>query len=186
VVAATFIFRICYTIIYRQLGTALAALRPRLDPDGTARVVLRGVTVSNGIAWSPDGGTAYYIDTAAHRIDAFDHDPDRGLSGRRPLVSVDEAAGLPDGLAVDAEGHLWVALFGGGAVHRYQPGGRLDAKVDVPVGQVTACTFGGPRLDQLFITTSRLGLGLAAEPEAGEVFSADVGVAGLPASVFAG
>jgi sugar lactone lactonase YvrE len=158
----------------------------RLDPDGTARAVLRGVTVSNGMAWSPDGGTAYYIDTATHRIDAFDHDPDRGLSGRRPLVSLDEAAGLLDGLAVDAEGHLWVALFGGGAVHRYQPGGSLDAKIDLPVRQVTACTFGGPRLDQLFITTSRLGLGPAAEPGAGAVFRADVGVAGLPVTAFGG
>jgi sugar lactone lactonase YvrE len=158
----------------------------RLGPDGTSRVVLRGVTVSNGMAWSPDTGTAYYIDTASHRIDAFDHDPDRGLSGRRPLLSIDEAMGLPDGLAVDAAGHLWVALFGGGAVHRYQPGGRLDAKVDVPVRQVTACTFGGPRLDQLFITTSRLGLGPAAEPDAGAVFRVDVGVADLPASAFAG
>ena len=156
----------------------------RLDPDGSTRVVLRGVTVSNGIGWSPDGGTAYYIDTATHRLDAFDHDPDRGLSGRRPLARIDEA--LPDGLAVDADGCVWVALMGGGAVHRYRPDGTLEDKVQVPVRQVTACTFGGPRLDQLFITTSRLGLGATAEPQAGALFRADVGVTGLPALPFAG
>jgi sugar lactone lactonase YvrE len=158
----------------------------RLDPDGTVNVVLREVTVSNGIGWSPDGGTAYYIDTATQRVDAFDHDRDRGLSGRRPLVHVDEADGMPDGLAVDSDGHLWVALYGGKAVRRYRPDGTLDGQVEVPVRGVTACTFGGPRLDQLFITTSRRGLGEAAEPEAGAVFRANVAVAGLPASPFAG
>jgi sugar lactone lactonase YvrE len=156
----------------------------RLDPDGTISVMLRGVTVSNGIGWSPDGATAYYIDTLTHRVDAFDHDPQHGLSGRRPLARVEES--LPDGLAVDAEGGVWVALMGGGAVHRYRPDGTLDARVEVPVRQVTACTFGGPGLDQLFITTSRLGLGAGAEAAAGAVFCAGVGVAGLPALRFAG
>jgi len=156
----------------------------RLDPDGSTRVLLRGVTVSNGIGWSPDGGTGYYIDTGTHRLDAFDHDPDRGLSGRRPLARIDEA--LPDGLAVDAEGGIWVALMGGGAVNRYRPDGTLEDRVELPVRQVTACAFGGPRLDELFITTSRVGFGIAEEPEAGAVFRADVGVAGLPALPFAG
>lgn len=158
----------------------------RLDPDGTVRVVLREVTVSNGIGWSPDGGTAYYIDTPTMRVDAFDHDPDSGLSGRRPLVHFDPADGVPDGLAVDADGHLWVAMHRGGAIHRYRPDGTLDGVVEVPVRNVTACTFGGPRLDQLFITTSRRGMGDAAEPAAGALFRADVAVTGLPAAAFAG
>ncbi|MGD0240901.1 MAG: SMP-30/gluconolactonase/LRE family protein [Streptosporangiaceae bacterium] len=154
----------------------------RLDPDGTVQIVLREVTVSNGIGWSPDGGTAYYIDTPTMRVDAFDHD----LSGRRPLVHFDEADGVPDGLAVDAEGHLWVAMHRGGTIHRYRPDGTLDGVVEVPVRNVTACTFGGPRLDQLFITTSRRGMGDTAEPAAGALFRADVAVAGLPAAAFAG
>jgi sugar lactone lactonase YvrE len=156
----------------------------RLDPDGTVRIVLREVTVSNGIGWSPDGGTAYYIDTPTMRVDAFDHDPDRGLSGRRPLVHFDEADGVPDGLAIDADGHLWVAMHRGGTIHRYRPDGTLDG--EVPVRNVTACTFGGPRLDQLFITTSSHGMGDAAEPAAGALFRADVAVTGLPAAQFAG
>ncbi|MFY9928915.1 MAG: SMP-30/gluconolactonase/LRE family protein [Streptosporangiaceae bacterium] len=156
----------------------------RLDVDGTVAVVLRGVTVSNGIGWSPDGATAYYIDTLTHRVDAFEYDPERELTGRRPLAYIDES--LPDGLAVDAEGGVWVALMGGGAVHRYRPDGTLDAKIEVPVRQVTACTFGGPALEQLFITTSRIGLGTGAEAAAGAVFRADVGVTGLPALPFAG
>ena len=158
----------------------------RLDPDGTVHVALREVTVSNGIGWSPDGGTAYYIDTPTMRVDAFDHDPDRGLSGRRPLVRFDEADGVPDGLAVDADGHLWVAMHRGGTIHRYRPDGTFDGLVEVPVRNVTACTFGGPRLDQLFITTSRRGLGEGAEGAAGALFRADVAVTGLPASTFAG
>jgi len=158
----------------------------RLDPDGTVHVVLHEVTVSNGIGWSPDGATAYYVDTPTMRVDAFDHDPDRGLSGRRPLVRFDEADGVPDGLAVDADGHLWVAMHRGGTIHRYQPDGRLDGVVEVPVRNVTACTFGGPRLDQLYITTSRHGMGAAAEPAAGALFRADVAVTGQPAAAFAG
>jgi sugar lactone lactonase YvrE len=171
--------------------TTLAGIRGkgslyRLDPDGTVCVVVPGVTVSNGLGWSPDGATAYYVDSDTQRVDAFDYEPQRILSARRPLVRIDAAAGIPDGLTVDADGHLWLALFGGGAVRRYTPEGRLDGTVELPVTGVTACTFGGPRLDQLYITTSRLGLDHEGEPEAGAVFRADVGVAGLPAAAFAG
>lgn len=158
----------------------------RLDPDGRVSVVVPGVTVSNGLGWSPDGATAYYVDSDTQRVDAFDYEPQRVLSARRPLVRIDAAAGIPDGLTVDADGHLWLALFGGGAIRRYTPDGRLDGTVELPVTRVTACTFGGPRLDQLYITTSRLGLDHEGEPEAGAVFRADVGVAGLPAAAFAG
>jgi sugar lactone lactonase YvrE len=158
----------------------------RLEPDETARLIMDDLTISNGLAWSPDGGTAYYVDTPTQRIDAFDYDGDGGLTARRPVAWIEADAGGPDGLTVDAEGALWVALHDGGAVRRYWPDGRLDGQVTVPVSGVTACTFGGPRLDQLFITTSRLGLPPEAEPAAGSLFRADVGITGLPPACFAG
>lgn len=158
----------------------------RLDPDGGVELVVPEVTVSNGLAWSPDAERAYYIDSATCRIDVFDHDVVQGLVDRRPLVRVPEEQGIPDGMTVDAEGGLWVALFGGSAVRRYRPDGRLDAVIELPVTQVTACTFGGPRLDQLYITTSRQGLEDTGRGRAGSVFIAHPGVTGLPVQPFAG
>jgi sugar lactone lactonase YvrE len=158
----------------------------RLDPDGSVRVVLEGVTISNGLDWSPDGALAYYNDTPTHRVDVFDYDRDTGLTGRRPLVRIPDEVGRPDGLTVDSEGAVWVALHGGGAVHRYTPEGTLDEVVELPVLQVTACTLGGPHLDELFITTSREGLEPGTDPLAGSLFRAVVGVAGLPTAEFAG
>ena len=163
-----------------------AAALHRLDPDGSAHVVLAGVTISNGLEWSPDGSLAYYVDTAAQRVDVFDADPVAGLTGRRPFVAIPEEAGHPDGLTVDAEGGVWVALYGGGAVRRHTPEGVLDAVVEVPPRKVTACTFGGPGLDRLFITTSREDLPPGADPPAGALFAATPGVAGLPVREFAG
>ncbi|MDG4834438.1 SMP-30/gluconolactonase/LRE family protein [Solwaraspora sp. WMMD1047] len=157
----------------------------RLDPDRSVRTVLPAVGISNGLAWSPDGSTAYYADTTTGRIDVFDDDPEAGLTGRRPFVRVPSEAGAPDGLTVDADGGVWVALWGGSAVHRYTPDGRLDDRIELPVRQVTACTFGGDRLDELFITTSRQGL-TDPEPLAGALFHAPVGIAGLPVAPFAG
>jgi sugar lactone lactonase YvrE len=173
----------CGSMAYDQAPGAAALYR--LDPDGSARTVLEGVTISNGLDWSPDGSLAYYDDTATHRVDVFDYDRDTGLTGRRPFVRLPDG-GNPDGLTVDAEGGVWVALFGGGAVHRYTPAGVLDVVVELPTAQVTACTFGGPRLDQLFITTSREGMGPDDDPPAGALFRADVGGAGLPVRPFAG
>jgi sugar lactone lactonase YvrE len=115
-----------------------AAALYRLDPNGSARVVLEGVTVSNGLDWSPDGSLAYYYDTATHRVDVFDYDRDAGLTGRRPLVRIPVEVGRPDGLTVDSEGGIWAALNGGGAVHRYTPEGALDEVVELPVPKVTA------------------------------------------------
>ena len=162
-----------------------AASLYRLDPDYSVSVVLTGVTVSNGIEWSPDGTLAYYNDTETHRIDVFSWDPDRGLHDRRPFVTIPDG-GSPDGLTVDAEGGVWTALFGGGAVHRYTDHGVLDAVIDVPARQVTACTFGGDDLATLFITTSREGLDAGADPLAGSLFSTRPGVGGLPTKAFAG
>lgn len=158
----------------------------RLDPDGSVRVVLTGVTISNGLDWSTDGSVAYYVDTETRRVDVLDYDPDGGLTGRRAFVEVPTSDGQPDGLTVDADGGVWVALYGGGAVRRYTAGGRLDEVVEVPARQVTACTFGGARLDELFITTSREDLEPGDDPLAGSLFSADVGVSGVPARPFDG
>ena len=158
----------------------------RLEPGGAVTVVVPSATCSNGLAWTADGRTAYYVDTMTHRIDVFDYDAEAGLTGRRPFATVPEADGLPDGLTVDREGGVWVALYGGAAVRRYGPGGELDAVLELPVTQVTACTFGGPGLAELYITTSRETLAEGDQPPAGSVYVARPGVGGLPVVAFAG
>lgn len=116
--------------------------------------LLPGVTISNGIAWSSDGTTMYFVDTPTQRIDAFDYDIGAGrVSHRRTEVEIAAALGSPDGLAIDREGGLWLALWGGAAVHRYV-GGRLDEVVEVPAAFVTSCAFGGERYETLYITTA--------------------------------
>jgi sugar lactone lactonase YvrE len=155
----------------------------RLDADGSTRVVLDRVTISNGIDWSPDGSLAYYNDTETHRTDVFDYDPEAGLTGRRPFA---EVPGRPDGLTVDAEGGVWISLSDGGQVRRYSADGQLEAVIELPVTKVTACAFGGPSLNELFITTSRENLAADAEPQAGSLFRALPRVAGLPVREFAG
>jgi sugar lactone lactonase YvrE len=157
----------------------------RLEPDGTVHRVLDGVTISNGLEWSPDGSLAYYDDTATGQVDVFDYDPAAGLTGRRPFVEL-TGGERPDGLTVDAEGGVWVALNGSGVVRRYGSDGVLEEVVELPTAKVTACTFGGPALDQLFITTSREGMAPDEDPVAGSLFRADVGVPGLPVREFAG
>ncbi|GGT05585.1 SMP-30/gluconolactonase/LRE family protein [Nonomuraea spiralis] len=149
-------------------------------PGGALSPVLTGVTVSNGLDFSPDGSLAYYADTDTGRVDVLDHDPVRGLTGRRPFVTIEPERGAPDGLTVDAEGGVWVALWQGFAVHRYTPDGRLDAVVRLPVGKVTAVTFGGADLDRLYVTTSRLDVDPREQPQAGALFAADPGVRGRP------
>jgi sugar lactone lactonase YvrE len=157
-----------------------------VDPDGSTRVVVPDVTISNGLDWSPDGTRAYYNDTETYRVDVFDYDGDAGLSNRRAFVHVEPEDGRPDGLTVDAEGGVWVAHNHSGTVRRYTASGALDAIVHVPPRQVTACAFGGDELDRLYITTSRENLPPGADPLAGALFCADVGVRGLPAREFAG
>ena len=152
----------------------------RLDPDRSVHVVLKDVTISNGLAFSPDGAVVYYIDTPTHRVDVFDY-VDGAFTNRRPVVHIDPAQGVPDGMTVDAEGGLWVALWGGNAVHRYEPDGTLSEVIDVPARQVSACTFGGADLDELYITTSRQDLAGDDDPLAGSLFLAHPGVRGLPA-----
>ena len=174
----------CGSMAYDQRPGAASLYR--LDTDLTVRVVLAGVTVSNGLEWSPDGTLAYYNDTDTGQMDVFDYARDTCLTGRRTFVTIAERDGAPDGLTVDAEGGIWVALYGGAAVRRYSPEGKLELVVELPVKNVTACTFGGPRLDELFITTSREGLKPGEVPRAGALFRAQVSVRGLPAREFAG
>jgi sugar lactone lactonase YvrE len=174
----------CGSMAYDQ--TPGAGSLYRLDPGGAVSVVVDSATISNGLAWTADGATAYYVDSPTHRIDAFDYDSDAGLTGRRPFVTVSEDDGLPDGLTVDREGGVWVAFYGGSAVRRFAPDGSVDAVLELPVTQVTACTFGGPGLDELYITTSRENVPEGEQPDAGSVYRARPGVAGLPVAEFAG
>ena len=163
-----------------------AAALYRLDQDRTTSIVLDGITVSNGIEWSPDGSRAYYADTATHRVDVFDHDPVRGPFNRRPFVDLTAEALQPDGLTVDADGGVWIALSNGASVRRYDRTGRLDEIIELPVRKVTACAIGGAGMDTLFITTSREGLEPGEDPLAGSLFRAIVGPIGLLAREFAG
>ncbi|RJK94901.1 SMP-30/gluconolactonase/LRE family protein [Vallicoccus soli] len=156
----------------------------RLDPDGTVLAALSGVTISNGLAWRPDG-TALYVDTPTQRIDVLAFDEAGLVASRTPFVEVPEDAGSPDGLVLDAEGGAWVALHGGGAVHRYDADGRLSEVLEVPTPQPTAVTFGGPDLRDLYVTTSRQGLG-DEDRVAGSLHVARPGVAGVPVLPFAG
>ncbi len=156
----------------------------RLDPDGSVSTVLTNVTISNGLGFTADGSTAYYVDTPTQRVDVFDWDAEHGLHARRSFVTVD---GNPDGLVVDAEGGVWVALFGGSAVHHYGPDGTLADVIEVPgAEQVTSVTLGGEAMDQLFMTTSRENLPEDAQPVAGAVFTAPAGVRGQAPLPFAG
>ncbi len=149
-----------------------------VSDDGSIEQVRGGIALSNGVDWSPDGRTCYYVDSLAHCVETIHLGADGLPTHSEPLVNVDA---IPDGLSVDAEGAVWVALWDGGAVHRYTPDGRLDRVVDVPGGFITSCAFGGPDLTTLFITSARGGLPddqLQRQPNAGALFALDVGVAG--------
>jgi sugar lactone lactonase YvrE len=151
----------------------------RLDPDGSIQVLVEDVTVSNGLAWSADGATLYYIDTPTRGVDAFDYDLESGtIANRRRLISIPESAGFPDGMAIDHEGHLWVALWGGSAVRRYATDGTLLAIVDLPVSQVTSCAFGGPDGGDLYITSATADTDRTEQPHAGSLFHCRPGVTG--------
>ncbi len=154
----------------------------RVTGDGTQTVVLDDVAISNGTGWSPDGRLMYYADTPTGRIDVFDTDG-TGLAGRRLFAAVEDTPGTPDGLCVDAEGYVWVALWDGAAVRRYAPDGTLDRTVDVPVRRPTSCAFGGPELTDLYVTSSSLD---DAHPLAGSVLVLPDAGRGLPQPPFAG
>lgn len=158
----------------------------RLDPDLSVGVVLPDVTISNGLEWTKDGSRAYYNDTATYSVSVFDYDSQAGLINRRVFVDLSAEGKRPDGLTVDEQDGVWVALSNGSAVRGYTAEGVLAEVIEVPVKKVTACTFGGPQLDRLFITTSREGVDASTDPLAGSLFQAIVGVRGVPAREFAG
>jgi sugar lactone lactonase YvrE len=160
----------------------------RLAPDLSVSPVLTGLTVSNGIGWSPDGALCYFVDTADQGIDIV-REEDSGVWSRTPFVRIDRALGVPDGLTVDAAGNVWVAMCFGGRVLCYAPDASLIATVTVPAQLTTSVAFGGADLDVLLITTGRTGLTdeqLSREPHAGSVFAARPGVAGQLSPPFAG
>ncbi|MFI7007287.1 SMP-30/gluconolactonase/LRE family protein [Streptomyces sp. NPDC050145] len=150
----------------------------RVGPDGTTTEILPAVTVSNGTGWSPDGRLMYYVDSPTRRIDVFDVWGER-LGERREFARIQEGSGFPDGLTVDADGCVWVALWDGGALHRYTPSGTLDRTVPLPVRRPTACAFGGPDLTDLYVTTARVGLDAPAPLEGSLLVIPDAGQ-GLP------
>jgi sugar lactone lactonase YvrE len=171
-----------------EVTPGVAALY-RLDPELQVNRMLSGVTLSNGLGWSPDGRQMYYIDSTTRGLDVFDFEPaDGSLGERRRLITIPPGEGLPDGMTVDAEGGLWIALHGSGSIRRYMPDGRVDRVVRVPPKMVTCCTFGGSDLTDLYITTMSLGLSAAdrrAQPLAGALFRCRPGVRGLPPDRFA-
>jgi sugar lactone lactonase YvrE len=157
----------------------------RLEAVG-AMAVIEDVSLSNGIGWNDDGSLMYYVDSPTRRVDVFDFDLDAGEPrNRRPFVVCDEDWGLPDGLAVDEEGCVWVAFWGGFAVRRFGPDGSVVGGVAVPASQVTSCAFGGHDRQTLFITSAGGYLTDAersAQPHAGAVFAVDAGVRGVHVS----
>ena len=162
----------------------------RLDPDGSVRKMESGITISNGIGWSPDDRTMYFTDSPLRVIYAYDFDPATGaIENRRPFVHTPEEEGVPDGLTVDSEGFIWSARWGGWKVTRYDPTGRVERQIRLPVQCPTSCTFGGPQLDELYVTSAWTALTAAdreAQPWAGDLFRLQAGVKGLAEPRFLG
>lgn len=162
-----------------------------MDIDHSVRRALGNVTISNGLVWSHDHSTMYFIDSATRMITAFDYDePTGSISNRRTAITIPPGIGVPDGMTIDAEGMVWIAHFGGSRVTRWNPtNGVFLSHISVPATQVTACAFGGPDLDRLYITTARIDLNadaLLKQPDAGGLFVVSPGVKGVKAFEFAG
>lgn len=161
----------------------------RIGADLVPRRMIAATTISNGIGWDPTDRWMYFIDSATFRLDAFEFDAASGEVGdRRPVATIDPEDGLPDGLAVDAEGGIWIALFDGGRLHRYTADGTLDAVLELPVRHPTCPAFGGAGMETLYVTSGRYTTAAisAADtgPAAGALLALDVGVAGVPAVAF--
>lgn len=178
------------------VGTMATDLSPgrgslyRIGPALEVTPALTGVSIANGLDWSPDGRTFYFTDSITRRLDAFDFDVETGrVSNRRLLVNMPDRVATPDGLTVDAEGTIWVAMWDGGCIRRYSPDGKLLESIRLPVTRPTSVAFGGADLDQLFITTARHGLTAAQardESHAGAIFALDPGTTGRLPHEFSG
>lgn len=156
------------------------------DPhDGEVRTVLDGLTLPNGLGWSPDQGTFYLADTVRRQVLAASYDRDSGALGPpQPLIHVETGAGAPDGLCIDEDGCLWIAMWGGAEVRRYAPTGHQLATVPMPVSQPSSCAFGQD--GTLYITSAADGVDVDREPLAGSVFALPTVHRGVPFSAFAG
>jgi sugar lactone lactonase YvrE len=163
----------------------------RLDPDGSVQRMLEDVSISNGISWSAAADLMYYIDTPTREVAVFDYDDATGtIANRRVAVRFPARHGWPDGMTMDADGMLWIAEWDGGCVSRWDPArGKLVQRIPLPVSRVTSCAFGGPGLDELYVTTAWSRLEPArrrAQPLAGGLFRVRPGVKGVTAFAFAG
>jgi sugar lactone lactonase YvrE len=177
-----------YVGTMRRDGAGREGRLHRVGPDATVTVVAEGCGIANGVGFDPARRRMYFADSRDGGVDVFDLDVEGLPGGRRRFVDVGPP-GVPDGLVVDADGHVWVAVHGAGAVQRHAPDGRLVARVEVPVEQVTAVTFGGPDLTDLYVTTAREGLdqaALADQPLAGRLFVVRGAGRGVPVTAFAG
>jgi sugar lactone lactonase YvrE len=160
----------------------------RIDTDGAASLLDEGFTTANGLAWSPDGATLYFADSGPRTIHAYDYDAS-GKASRRRVFATLEPGVKPDGLATDAEGGLWVAVWDGWRLERYAADGRRTKVVRLPVPRPTSVAFGGADLSTLFVTSARARLdpeSLDAAPQSGALFAVDAGVRGVPVALFAG
>ncbi|HEX9864874.1 MAG TPA: SMP-30/gluconolactonase/LRE family protein [Acidimicrobiia bacterium] len=156
----------------------------RVHPDLVVDTLRTGLTIANGLAWVDE--TVWHIDTPTGQVVGFRYDPSAPLGDVIGVIDV-EPPGKPDGMCLDADGCLWVAVWGSGTVRRYSLDGRLLAQIEVPASQVSSCAFGGSDLSSLFITTARENLeDPTVEPEAGAVFVTDPGAQGLEPDRFAG
>ncbi len=161
----------------------------RLDTDRTWHRVDGSYVVTNGPAFSPDGQTIYHTDTLGRTVYAFDLAADGTLTNKRPFVRFGDGDGHPDGMTTDADGFVWIAHWGGWRVTRFTPDGAIDRILELPVAQVTSCVFGRPDLDRLYVTSASYGLdqeARQAQPLAGGLFEAQVGVRGLPTLLYDG
>ena len=171
-------------------GAAGGGVLLRVDPDLGVTERFTGLAIPNGLGWSRDGRRMYFVDSMWHEVREFPYDPDMGAMGEgHPLVAFPDTDSLPDGLTVDADDCLWVARWNAGCVTRIGPDGTILGNIELPVSQVTSCTFGGEDLGDLYITTATEDFGpadFAREPLAGGLFRCRPGVLGLPAAPFAG
>jgi len=156
-----------------------------LSPGGTIKTLLTGIRISNGLAWSPDYRTLYYIDTPIRKVMAYDYDLSTGdISQPRQAVYVPEEMGWPDGMTSDMDGNLWIAMWGGAKITKWDPlTGRLQQAIPLPALNVTSCAFGGEGLTDLYITSARKGMSkeqLARYPLTGGLFRLQAGVKGMP------
>lgn len=162
----------------------------RLDPDGSVHTMASGLRVPNGIGWSLDKKTMYFTDSPLHTIYAFDYDAATGnIENRRPFIVVPDADGVPDGMTVDSEGFIWSAQWGGWRITRYDPTGKIERVVRVPVERPSCCAFGGKNLDELYITSAATNITAeerARQPWIGDLLRCHPGVKGQPEPEFAG